>query len=307
MKKLITLLIVVLLFIGALYVSPTVRGEVNNLLSYNQCDTPLPYTIGSVDPKFGLSKEEVENDITTATQLWSTAEGKNLFTNNAQAQLKVNFVYDERQALNNQIDQLNSKLDENGNSLQQQIHDYEAQAAAFKQKLQTFKNTVDRYNREGGAPQDVYNQLIQQQKELQTEADTLNDRARELNLSTQDYNADVSTLNQDVNEFNNAISKKPEEGLYDSGNDTVTIYFANDKQELLHTLAHEFGHSLGMDHVQDPHAIMYPYTTKTFAVTQDDMQQLANVCREQSAPLHWAREFDMWIISHIQTLLHHNV
>lgn len=299
MKKLVAFLILCAA-VAVIYFVPTFRQKAIRYLSYSECDTPLSYSIGSVDPKFGLSQSEVLNDIATATSIWSSAEGKNLFTYSPNASLKVSFVYDQRQALDSQITQLNSQLDQNGKSLQQQVADYKSQVAAFKQQLQAFKDKVNSYNRQGGAPPDVYNQLIQQQKDLQAEADQLNERARELNLSTQNYNSDVATLNQDVDSFNSAIAQKPEEGLYDGGNDTITIYFASDRQELLHTLAHEFGHSLGMDHVKDPEAIMYPYTTKTFSVTSDDMQQLTYACREQSAPLHWMQEFDLWIVTEAQ-------
>lgn len=260
----------------------------------------MPYKIGSIDARFNLSQAQALDDSETATDLWSDVEGKKLFTPSPKADLIVNFVYDQRQALDSQITQLNSALSQKNSSLQQQIADYKAQVASFERRLGAFNDKVDKYNKEGGAPEPIYNDMLKEQKALNAEGDALNAKARELNLSTNDYNAGVSELNQDVSQFNNAIAQKPEEGVYDGGNNTITIYFAGNHRELLHTLAHEFGHALGMDHVQDPLAIMYPNTTKSFSVSPGDMKQLAYACREQSLFIHLAQQFDIWLFGQIE-------
>jgi len=278
-----------------IYAVPAYRQKAVKVVLYSICDSPVPYKIGSIDQRFGLSRDEALVDSETATDLWSTAEGKKLFVNSPKAQLTVNFVYDQRQALDSQITQLNTSLHQKSSTLQQQVASYKAQVASFEQRLNAFNEKVDGYNKQGGAPHDVYENLIKEQKALQAEGDALNVRAKELNLSTNDYNADVSALNQDVSQFNSALSQKPEEGIYDSGSNTITIYFASNHQELLHTLAHEFGHALGMNHVKDPQGIMYPNTTSSFSVSFDDNSQLAYACREQSLFIHLAQVFDLWL------------
>ncbi len=285
-----------------IYALPAYRQKAIQLLSYSECDTPLPYKIGTIDSRFNLSKDEVRSDIREATDIWSNAERKELFAYSSTADLTVNFVYDNRQALNTQINQLNSKLQQNNTTLQQQVDDYKVQVSAFNQKITSFKATVEKYNSEGGAPPEIYSELIKEQNELKSEADALNARAKELKLSTNDYNANVSVLNQDINQFNTALAQKPEEGLYNGKDNTITIYFATNQQEFLHTLAHEFGHSLGMEHVTDRNGIMYPYVSNSLEVTQDDMQQLSFVCREQSVIVHYSQKFDSWFLKEIQSL-----
>ena len=288
-----------------IYSIPSYRQGFIKILSFSECDSPLPYKLGSIDQRFGLTTADVENDITQATDIWNKEEGKQLFTDSQNAQLTINFVYDQRQALDTAINQLNSKLKQNSDTLQQQVEEYKSQVISFKQRLADFENTVNKYNQEGGAPPDVYDQLIKQQNELKAEGEQLNARARQLNLSTDDYNSNVSVLNQDISQFNTALSQKPEEGLYDGNNNTITIYFANNQDELIHTLAHELGHSLGMVHVNDKTAIMYPYTTNSLTVSPDDRLQLDYVCREQSAIIHWAQVFDYWLYNQIQTIKHY--
>lgn len=263
------------------YIVPSFRAAVVKSLSYSPCDTPITYTIGTIDPKFGLSKDAVVKDVETATNLWNSTEGKNLFVYSAKSGLMVNFVYDQRAALNSQINSLQSQLSQSNTTLSQQINAYNTQLADFQQKLAAFNATVQQYNSQGGAPQNVYNDLKKQQQELQQEGDYLNQVAQKLNLSTHSYNANVSILNGDITQFQNEIAQKPEEGLYNGSANTITVYFVNSYDELIHTLAHEFGHALGMQHESDPKAIMYAYASSSIAVSPSDTTQLQFICREQ--------------------------
>lgn len=295
MKAFLFTLIIIFIGVFVIYSVPSYRQSFITFLSYSACDTPLAYKLGYVDTRFGLSKSEVLSDINEATSIWDNAENKTLFTYSPSAFLTVNFVFDERQALTNSINKLNTNLGQNSSTLRQQINDYESQVEAYKQQLNSFNKTVQAYNNQGGAPAEVYQKLRQEQDQLKLDGDKLNARARQLNLSTVNYNAQVNTLNQEVNQFNADIAQKPEEGLYNSGNNTITIYFSNTHPELIHTLAHEFGHALGMVHAGGPAAIMFPYTTSYLQVSSEDRKQLNYVCRQQSLPLHWITQFENWL------------
>ncbi len=98
------------LFFGLLVLGVLFRQNIAVLLSYSLCDNPIPYKIGTIDPKFGLSATDVLADTKAATNILSTPKGKQLFVNSNTARLTVNFVYDERAALNNQINQLQTQL-----------------------------------------------------------------------------------------------------------------------------------------------------------------------------------------------------
>lgn len=290
-------LLFLLLLVSGIFIY---RQNAASLLSYSPCDNPIPYKIGSIDPKFGLSSTDVLADTKTAANILNTAENKQLFVYSDTATLTVNFVYDARAELSTQIDRLKTQLSQKDGTLTQQINNYKAQSNQFEQKLSDFNATVEKYNREGGAPSDIFKILTEQQKQLQKEADGLNQMARLLNLSTREFNVDVSNLNQNTAQFNNEIALKPEEGLFDSGEHTITIYFAGNHNELIHTLTHEFGHALGMQHVNNSRAIMYSYSTTFLTPASEDLEQLAYVCRKQPAPIHWIQVLRKSIVSVIK-------
>ncbi len=260
-----------------------------SLLQASACDTPITYTIDKVDTRFGLSEREVAGDIDKATALWSQAYGKKLFVYDPKATLTVSFSFDKRQELTTQIQKMQGALDEKSSTLQAQIQSYYQSADAFKEKLRQFNVIVEEWNKKGGAPPEVYDRLISQQEQLKKEGDGLNSLAKQLNLSTNQYNTDVGVLNTDVRQFNAELAKKPEEGLYSPSDNSITLYFATDRNELIHTLAHEFGHALGLGHIDDEDAIMYPYTTKKTSLSPTDVAELQFVCRQQLVFILWGK------------------
>jgi hypothetical protein len=251
------------------------------------CDTPISYKLGIIDTKFNLSESDVLDSVKSASDIWSKSYDRPLFVYFPSAQLTIYFVYDDRAALDSQIDLQKNKLGREDTSLQAQISTYEKDLAAFQKKLADFNTTVDENNLKGGVSLPEYNDLIKRRDELKSEGDALNDRATKLNLSTHNFNSDVQSLNQQVNQFNQSITNRPEEGVYDFTQNSITIYFADNHSELVHTLAHEFGHVLGMNHVADPQGIMYAYSTSTTNLTSQDKDQLMEVCKKQPVFRIW--------------------
>jgi hypothetical protein len=287
---------VTVLTVGIIFLVVTrFRTEIINIISYSECGTPISYKLGSLDPKFGLTQESVTTTIQDATDIWSKTYGKPLFINSPEATLTVNFVYDERSALNTQIDQEQNELDQKDGTLREQINSYETDLSAYEKKLNALNARVEQVNSSGGAKPDEYNELVSQQNEIITEGNSLNERADKLNLTTNNFNSKVENLNQNVNQFNRAIAQKPEEGLYNGNDNTIIIYFANNHQELVRTLAHEFGHALGMLHTVDEQSIMYPNTTNFLEVRAQDKNELDDVCRKQLIPVLWMKRIAIWL------------
>lgn len=61
------------------------------------CSAPIKFRIGAVDPRFGLSRVDVQAAIQQAGDLWGTAVHRSLIEYDPKAELAVNLVYDEEQ------------------------------------------------------------------------------------------------------------------------------------------------------------------------------------------------------------------
>jgi hypothetical protein len=280
----ITLFIVFALF-GVGYANKAVlASETHKVLYYSKCDRPVSYKIGRVDTRFNISQETFARDITAATDIWNAAAGKKVIVYDPDATLTVSLEYDQRQSLNTQINQLDTQLKQKDNELKPEIADYEARAAAFKKRMAALNEEINKWNSQGGAPPEEYKKLQDEQAALKQEADNLNALGQKLNQTADQYNAQADQLNQTVDTYNQALQYKPEEGLYvsENGQQNIYIYFYVTQQETVHTLAHEMGHALGLDHINNPSAIMFSRTNNITVPSGDDYAALNELCKQRS-------------------------
>lgn len=269
--------------IGVLVANGTVSQKtIHSLLYYSPCDSPTTYRVGVVDERFQIPQAEFREDIQNASSIWSKEYGKDIFAFDPKAELRINLIYDVRQSLNTQIDDLQGNLKSEQTTLKPRIEEYENLASEFKKRVADLNAQIEYWNSQGGAPKEEYDKLTGEQEELRKEAERLNEMARQLNLSTQQYNQGVVKLGETIETFNEALSLRPEEGVYDSDEKSITIYITNSKEELVHTLAHELGHAIRIGHNANPQAIMYPYTSTTVSLTPEDIQALNYICAERS-------------------------
>lgn len=244
------------------------------------CESPREYFVDSIDSRFGLSRQEFTTAVEKAAVSWNSLAGKELFTSVAGADLDVNLVFDDRQDQKNRIGQLEMELGQGKAALESDIQEYETLKAAFQERLQTFNEQVDYWNSQGGAPKNEYDRLQREQKELQDESSSLNALAQKLNRATTDYNRSVGELGQAVGDFNSTLTLKPEEGIFSPAENRIEVYFADNREELVRTLQHEFGHSLGLEHSNQPDSVMFPFVNQTTTFSAADKQGLDDYCKE---------------------------
>ena len=59
------------------------------------CSSPITYSIGSIDPRFGISETKVRAQLRAAETMWEEPSGKDLFEYVANGgAVTVDFVYD---------------------------------------------------------------------------------------------------------------------------------------------------------------------------------------------------------------------
>ena len=285
MKKVIKT-IVFLLVIGTVgyYFRVPLHGYLARL--ENQvlpCSQPITYKIGTFDTRFGISKANFLSAIQEAEQIWEKPAGKQLFTLTPNGDLKINLLYDSRQQATTKLQQLGIAVDETRGTYDNlkarydvMTVEYNTEKAQFETQLATFNSDQSVYNAE-------VNQFNKSRREsqadydrLQTERDSLNARAAGLNQLQAKLNADVDTINAlvitlnhlagtlniAVNQFNQVGASRGEEfneALYrsDVSGPNIDVYQFDNRAKLIRVLAHELSHALGLNHVDDPRAIMY--------------------------------------------------
>ncbi len=246
------------------------------------CSNPILYKIGTIDEKFKTNKEKLISDTKLAEKVWEDKVNKNIFDYDENGLLTINFIYDERQSLKSQIDKLDVGLKKDESSLESQIKSYENLVGEFNKKNLELENDINYWNSLGGAPKEEYDKLIVRQEEIKKDAESLNKIADNLNLQNKSYNSGVLKLNKTISDLNRELFIKPEEGIYISATNTINIYFITDRNELVHTLAHELGHARSLSHIDDPMAIMYPKTSEIVIASKDDINAMESICKSKS-------------------------
>lgn len=269
------------------------------------CQKPIEYKVGTLDPRFGVTKAQFLADIAQAGSLWSKATGKTLFEYNPNGSLTINLVYDDRQKITQQEQSLTSTIDATkgvADSVKQQYtalqssyqSAYAAYQAALAQYIQTqsvYNSQVEYWNSKGGAPSKEYAQLQAQKSTLDGQRASLlqqqanaNDLAAQINALIDKYNLLVHHINATVDAINNdgLTGTQFEEGVYisDAAGTRIDIYQFNSQTYFIRVLAHELGHSLGLGHNGGADSIMNPINqSKSIKLSAQDIAAITAACR----------------------------
>lgn len=269
------------------------------------CDVPLEYRIGSVSSEFGLSQSDVRAAVAEAEAIWEDATGYNLFTHSEERGLPINFIFDDRQAETNQELVLRKELAEQQH-LTEEIQSefarlsakyddlkesYDRKVSVYETKLQSYNDEVAMWNAEGGAPEDVYASLQEEQRALAREqfdinnvAQRLNRLAEEINSLGEEGNSVVSAYNNIVRQYNTRFHDDGEEFTQgDYQGTSINIYQYANRDELIAVLAHELGHALSLGHVEGDSSIMHYLMGGQDideGLTSDDLEEFRRICKE---------------------------
>ncbi len=268
------------------------------------CKTALRYSIGRFDKEFGISEIEFKNYIAEAEQVWEKVLARDIFVYESDADFKINLIYDERQletvqkqktefglsAVEESFKKLDVQFSLFKSNYEVKVKTYENALAIFQNRKSVYDTKVSEWNSKGGAPKNVFESLETERIYLNSEASRLNAEVSSINAMTRQLNTLLEERNKKASEYNRVArnyNEKYGEGLefnqaeYSSGGQ-INVYQFNNKKDLVLALTHEFGHALGMDHVENPDSVMYYLTDAnaetTVTLTSEDLAELNRVC-----------------------------
>lgn len=285
MKKLLKFLLILLIILGALGALAYFKGY-NNLLNrwinFSFCESSVYYRVGSIDPEFAIDRETIVKNTKEAGNLWNDLIGRRLFIYDESADLTIDLVYDQRQSVLTEISQKKSEVDQKTDDFALSIEEFEQKRQALETKLNTLNQEIDYWNKKGGASEEKFEELTDRQNALRNEIVKINQVAEKLNRTSEKISEDVDYVNQKVETFNQMISVLPEEGVYITGAHKIEIYLYDTPQSFTHTVAHELGHALGLDHVDQEASIMYPISSPQSKATEADLNAISSFCLQQN-------------------------
>lgn len=259
-------------------------------------DSPLQYRIADLDARLNISKQKMIEISQEAAAIWEQGTGKRYFVYDPKATFTVNLVFDQRQVrsmkrtenLKNLEQEKQLWLDENQKLLKlkqdsQQLHtQLELQKIKYQAQLNAYASAQKKYLNKSNTKN--LNLLQERTKLLNQQRDVLqiliNDHDRnhqQIQVKTDELKQLHEQLTQSVDRFNqNFAPQLVHKGQFKGKQ--IFIYEFSSIDDLRLTLAHEFGHALGLKHTHNPKSLMYPrikeQDPKNFQLTATDLALL---------------------------------
>jgi hypothetical protein len=283
------------------------------------CAVPLAWRIARVDESFGLSRAEARTALDQAATLWEEALGTDVFSNEADGDLSVRFVYDDRQERTRQIRRLELEFDEASASLENRRAgldelsrrndgmrgEHREALRDLDRRVTSLNDSIREWNAQGGAPAELRARLGTSGSLLDAEREALTDRGREIEELQQQLEDEFERLNREVEAHQREADsleasfpmRRRQSGIYreavhvqDGAVTSVTreirIFRFDGSDDLVRVAAHELGHALGLAHNAVQGGIMRAEITRTVLsegpprVQPGDVEVLRLLCPE---------------------------
>lgn len=225
-------------------------------------DNRVRYRIGVLDERFGLKLNEVKQLSNEAALIWQNGTGKSWFVYDEQAMLTINLIYDERQAetklrqdIKQQLDRLIKQHDSDDNRLVDEHQQLNQQFDRLQQAIDAWQSQHGQIN--PYIQPYEYQRSLNKKQRLDAEIDLYHDAQAAYNTKVEQHNAQAGQIRRLIADTNQKLPPRQfDKGVFNGRQ--INIYEFGTVDDLRLTLAHEFGHALGLGHHNEPTALMYP-------------------------------------------------
>jgi hypothetical protein len=251
------------------------------------CSKAIAYSIGEFDERFGIGEDDFLNLVQRAELQWEDELSRDVFHYKEGADFKINLIWNESQErivkgnnLELQLDQQQASIDSIQSRYKLALQRYEQAERDFRSAERAYETQVKTWNNNPGTQQE-YQALRNQETGLNAQVQELNRLGSMVNELAQENSQRIDSFNDNVEQYNSLF----EERAFDAGNtdgSEINIYTFNGESELFTVLVHEFGHVLGVDHVDDPAAVMYYLLNPENSdgqINESDIAALVETCR----------------------------
>ena len=272
------------------------------------CSEPLTYTIGSIDSRFEIDRDELRDVMRKVEELWESSLDRDLLNYSENGEVAIHLIYSEEQQRTaeerrlseriqrnkRQVDMLEGELKRLKKSYQSRQQELKKSLSDYSAAVNTFNDTIEKWNKRGGVPQSEKSTIEQMRRKidrLETEINRKEQNAemvrRRANAKTDQINRLIQTQNRMVDAYNEQFgeSRKFDQGRYiRNGEDQrINIYQFGNLAELKTVLAHESGHAFGLNHVENPKSVMYPVMAKqnifNLSLSEEDLKAIRERCK----------------------------
>lgn len=297
MRYIFGVIIIIFIVVGAI-------GLTESGLFAGPCERPIAYQLGGIDEEFDISTSTAQSHLAAAESVWEGVVDKELFVHDPEnAELSVNFIFDMRQRRTNKVNKIESELadiqsthedimaeyERISNRYDSLLQEYQSRRQEYESDLAAYNERVQKWRQRGGAPEDVHRELTNRRKELSDTRESLAADRRRLEKLRQDINELASNGNTLARQYNQTASTFTErfggtrefnQAIYTG--DAINVYQFETGEDLRLALAHEFGHALGINHVEGSKSVMYylmdDQSLDDITLSETDISALKKVC-----------------------------
>lgn len=270
MKRIFTWIIILGVAAASLYAFESTRLP---------CRTALAYAVGEFDERFGISTKDFRQVLSEAERPWEEALGRDLFRYDEAALFPVNLIFDERQertiesqkleqqfsVVQSKQEGIREKYDRLSALLGSARREYDAALSAFEVRLKRYNMKVVEWNEGDRSDEDELESLEREKEAIEREQGPLEAQRKKVNGLVAEINSFAKEEEKIVERYNAELEEFTEEygtgAAFDQGvyeGTSINVYQFDDRDHLRMVLVHEFGHALGIGHVDNPKSIMYP-------------------------------------------------